>query len=135
MQFGFLNRQPWRRLRQVVLPCSAIGFFLLIALLFTNSPLLYLEAAYVIPYAIIVGLIVVSFPLSVGLNLAAKNTLSPLVTIALIAVFVFAFSIAVPLVAVQKPYPGHCTGTFTEWQSLSYETLGFGAHFDLIGCL
>ena len=134
MQSAFLNRQPWRRFREVLLPYSAGGFFLLMALLITNSPLLYLGAAYVGIYATFTGLIVLSFPLSIGLNLAAKNMLSPTVTIALIAVFAFALSVVVPLIAVQRPYPIHCTGTFTEWQSLSYHIFGFGSHYDLIGC-
>ncbi len=134
LQFAFLNRQPWRRLRQVLLPYCTGGFFLLIALIITNSPLLYLGAAYVLPYAVIIGLIVLSFPLSIGLNFAAKNMLSPAVTVTLIAIFALAFSMAVPLVAVQRPYPVHCMGTFTEWQSLSYHLLGFGSHFDITGC-
>jgi len=107
---------------------------LLISLLVSWSTLVYLGAGHVVPYLVAVGLVVLLFPMAIGLNLAAKNMIGLTTGTLLVAVFVLTFSIAVPLVAVQKSYPVHCPGTFTEWQSISYYLFGFGSHFDLAGC-
>src|SRR3989442_1992932 len=112
----FLNRQPWRSVRQVLLVHSTIGFFLLIALVILAFPFFYVDAIGTILYAtgyawlylMLIGLIVLGFPPSVGLDFAAKNKLSPKVIIGLIVVFALTFSIVVPLVAVQTPFPVHC---------------------------
>ncbi len=130
-----LNHQPWKRLSQILLVYSAVGFFLLIALVASNSSFFYFGAENMVGYLIVVGLTVLLFPLSIGLILAGKNMITPTVTIVLVAVSVAAFSFAVALIPVPESFPFHCLGTGTGYWSVSYYLFGFGSHLDIVGCL
>jgi hypothetical protein len=131
---ALLKGENWRSLIWFLLVFSTIGFVLLLTLLILNSSLLYLGAGYVELYSAAVLMIVLLFPLSLGLTLSSKGMISFPIVVLLAAIFVGALFILVPVVAVQKPYPEHCLGSYPEWQSISYHLFGVGSHFDLIGC-
>ncbi len=98
-----------------------------------NSPVLYLGVGSIELYSSSVLITIILFLLSIGLAFAARNKLGLLEVAFLVGLFIALFSVLVPVVAVQKPYPVHCGGTYTEWQSISYHLLGMGSHLNLSG--
>ena len=131
---ALLKGESRRALIRVLLIFSTMGFLLLFALLILSSSLLYFGAGYVELYSTGVLMIVLLFPLSLGLTLSSKGMISFPIMVLLTATFVGALFIFVPVVAVQKPYPVHCLGTYPEWQSIGYHLFGIGSHFDLVSC-
>lgn len=129
-----LKSENLRALTKLVLIFSTIGFFFLLVMFISDNSLLYIGAGNIGVYSAVVLGIVILFPLSLGLTLSAKSWANrPAITF-LIAFFVMAALVFVPALAVQKPYPEHCLGTYPEWQSISYHLFGIGSHIDLSPC-
>jgi len=129
-----LKNENLRALTKLVLIFSTIGFFFLLVMFISDNPLLYIGSGNVGAYSAVVLGIVLLFPLSLGLTLSARRSANRPVIMFLVAFLVMAVLVFVPAIAVQRPYPVHCLGTYSEWQSIGYHLFGIGSHFDLSGC-
>ena len=65
---------------------------------------------------------------SLALSLRARGRLNMQSGIGLVSILVLMFFFMIPVIPVEKTWPGSCLGSYTDMQSLSYFLSGLGLH-------